>query len=60
LPLFGERSAAFLAGKTPKNTPINEAIPKLTMTEKIFPVLSNFPKLLEKLKTINLKKVSPD
>src|SRR3989344_3821383 len=28
--------------------------------EKIFPNLKNFPRLLEKLKTINLKKVSPD
>jgi len=28
--------------------------------EKIFPDLKNYPKLLEKLKTINLKKVSPD
>jgi len=28
--------------------------------EKIFPRLNNFPKLLEKLKDINLKKVSPD
>lgn len=28
--------------------------------EKIFPDLKNYPKLLEKLKTINLKQVSPD
>jgi len=28
--------------------------------EKIFPNLKNYPRLLEKLKTINLKKVSPD
>lgn len=28
--------------------------------EKIFPKLKNYPKLLEKLKTINLKRVSPD
>lgn len=28
--------------------------------EKIFPQLKNYPKLLEKLKTINLKRVSPD
>jgi ATP-dependent DNA helicase RecG len=28
--------------------------------EKIFPNLKSFPKLLEKLKTINLKQVSPD
>lgn len=28
--------------------------------EKIFPELKNYPRLLEKLKNINLKKVSPD
>lgn len=28
--------------------------------EKIFPKLNNYPRLLEKLKTINLKQVSPD
>ena len=28
--------------------------------EKIFPELKNYPKLLEKLKTINVKKISPD
>jgi ATP-dependent DNA helicase RecG len=28
--------------------------------EKIFPELKKYPKLLEKLKSVNLKKVSPD
>jgi len=28
--------------------------------EKIFPKLNSFPKLLEKLKSVNLKKISPD
>jgi len=29
-------------------------------TEKIFPYLKNYPKLMEKIKTITLKKISPD
>lgn len=31
-----------------------------TAAEKIFPNLNNYPKLLEKLRNINLRKVSPD
>ena len=31
-----------------------------TAAEKIFPYLKNYPKILEKLKTINLKEVSSD
>jgi len=38
-----------------------ELIQKVRSTaEKIFPQLKNYPRLLEKLKSINLKKISPD